>query len=62
MITDKKVSAVSDLLPALEKILQIAKNVVVIAEDVEGEALAAAVLVAEAVGEVVVGVARWGDR
>jgi chaperonin GroEL len=40
LITDKKISAVSDFLPALEKILQIGKNVVIIAEDIEGEALA----------------------
>jgi len=44
LITDKKVSAVSDLLPALEKVLQIGKNVVVIAEDIEGEALATLVV------------------
>ena len=44
LITDKKVSAVADLLPALEKILQIGKNVVLVAEDVEGEALATLVV------------------
>jgi len=44
LITDKKVSAVSDLLPALEKILQIGKNTIVVAEDIEGEALATLVV------------------
>ena len=44
LITDKKVSAVSDILPALEKILQVTKNVVVVGEDVEGEALATLVV------------------
>ena len=44
LITDKKVSAVADVLPALEKVLQISKNVVVVAEDVEGEALATLVV------------------
>ena len=44
LITDKKVSAVSDLLPALEKILQAGKNVVLVGEDVEGEALATLVV------------------
>ena len=44
LITDKKISAVADLLPALEKILQIGKNVVLVAEDVEGEALATLVV------------------
>ena len=44
LVTDKKVSAVADLLPTLEKILQIGKNVVLVAEDVEGEALATLVV------------------
>jgi len=44
LITDKKISAVSDLLPGLEKILQVTKNVVVVGEDVEGEALATLVV------------------
>ena len=44
LITDKKVSAVADLLPALEKILQAGKNVVLVGEDVEGEALATLVV------------------
>jgi chaperonin GroEL len=44
LITDKKVSAVADILPALEKMLQAGKNVVLVAEDVEGEALATLVV------------------
>jgi len=44
LITDKKISAVSDLLPALEKILQVGKNVVLVGEDLEGEALATLVV------------------
>jgi chaperonin GroEL len=44
LITDKKLSAVADLLPALEKILQLGKSVVIVGEDVEGEALATLVV------------------
>jgi chaperonin GroEL len=44
LITDKKISAISDILPLLEKLLQVSKNLVVIAEDVDGEALATLVV------------------
>ena len=39
LITDKKISSIQDLLPLLEQIVQGSKKLVIIAEDVEGEAL-----------------------
>ena len=39
LITDKKVSSVQDLLPLLEQVVQSGKKMLIIAEDVEGEAL-----------------------
>lgn len=44
LITDKKISAISDLLPLLEKLVQVSKDFVIIADDIEGDALPTLVL------------------
>jgi chaperonin GroEL len=44
LITDKKISAIADVLPVLEKLVSVGKTLMVIAEDVEGEALATMVV------------------
>ncbi len=44
LLTDKKISAISDLLPFLEKFIKVSKNLVIIADEIEGEALATLVV------------------
>ena len=44
LITDKKISAIQDLLPLLEQIVQAGKKLLIIAEDVDGEALTTLIL------------------
>ncbi len=44
LITDQKISSVSDMLPFLEGIVKVSKNLVIIADEIEGEALATLVV------------------
>jgi chaperonin GroEL len=44
LITDKKISSVSDILPFLEEVVKVSKNLVIIADEIEGEALATLVV------------------
>ncbi|MFW6110185.1 MAG: chaperonin GroEL [Patescibacteria group bacterium] len=44
LVTDKKISALNDLLPMLENLVKVTKNLVIIADEVEGEALATLVV------------------
>ena len=44
LITDKKIAAIADILPVLEKVVQSGKQMLIIAEDIEGEAQATLIL------------------
>ena len=44
IITDKKISSIQELLPFLEKLVKLTKNFVIIADDIDGEALATLVV------------------
>ena len=44
LLTDKKISSIQDMLPFLEKFVKVSKNLVIIADEIEGEALATLVL------------------
>src|SRR5438445_2260251 len=64
LITDKKISAIQDLLPVLERVLQVTKNIVIIADDVDGEALATLVVnkLRGTVNALAVKAPSFGDR
>ena len=64
LLTDKKISAIQDLVPLLEQIMQEGKKLLIIAEDIEGEALSTLILNKLRGTFVVVGVKApgFGDR
>jgi len=64
LITDKKLSAIQDLLPVLERILQVTKSIVIVCEDCDGEALATLVVnkLRGAINALAIKAPSFGDR
>jgi chaperonin GroEL len=64
LITDKKLSSVQDLLPALERIMQVTKNIVIMCDDCDGEALATLVVnkLRGALSALAIKAPSFGDR
>ena len=64
LLTDKKISAISDLLPFLEKFVKVSKNLVIIADEVDGEALSTIVVnkIRGTFNALVVKAPGFGDR
>ncbi len=64
LVTDKKLSSMDDLLPILENIIKVTKNVVIIADDVDGEALATLVVnrLRGTINTVAIKAPGFGDR
>lgn len=64
LITDKKISSMQDLLPFLEKFVQVSKTLVIIADEVDGEALATLIVnkLKGTFNVLAVGAPGFGDR
>jgi chaperonin GroEL len=64
LVTDKKISAVADILPVLERALQMTKNLVIVCDDCDGEALATLVVnkLRGTINALVVKAPGFGDR
>ena len=64
LITDKKISAVADILPVLERVLQVTKNFVIVCDDCDGEALATLVVnkLRGTINALIIKAPGFGDR
>ena len=64
LVTDKKISAVADILPVLERVLQMTKTLVIVCDDCDGEALATLVVnkLRGTINALVVKAPGFGDR